>query len=227
MSETKELLQAVVVEPISPATASIIWLHGLGADGHDFESIVQSLDLRDLNLRFIFPHAPFRQISINAGMKMRAWYDIYTLERMDLEDEAGIKESAQGIDALIQAELDAEIPSERIILAGFSQGGAMALYCGLRYSKPLAGILALSAYLPLLSKLKVEANNANRNTPLMVAHGSWDPVVPIAFGQMSVAALEKLGYAVDWRTYLMQHEVCQKEIHDIAVWLRKSLNHPG
>jgi phospholipase/carboxylesterase len=223
MAETKELLQAVVVNSALQASASVIWLHGLGADGHDFAGIVKSLDLGDLGIRFIFPHAPMRQISINAGMKMRAWYDIYTLERMDLEDEAGIRGSAHDINALIQNELDADIPAERIILAGFSQGGAMALYCGLRYPKQLAGILALSAYLPLLSKLKNEAHIANRDTPLMMAHGNWDPVVPFAFGQISCVALEKAGYAVEWHSYGMQHEVCQQEIYDIAVWLRRCL----
>ncbi len=223
MLETKKLLQTVVVDPTKQASASVIWLHGLGADGHDFEGIVKSLGLDDLGIRFIFPHAPLRKISINAGMKMRAWYDIYTLERMDLEDEVGIKASAEDIGALIQKERDAHILSERIILAGFSQGGAMALHCGLRYRERLGGILALSTYLPLSSKLKDEASSANCGVPLMMAHGSWDPVIPIAFGQMSYAALEKAGYAVDWRTYVMQHEVCQQEIGDIAVWLRKCL----
>ena len=227
MPETKELLQAVTVHPASPASASVIWLHGLGADGHDFEGIVKSLDLGDLNVRFIFPHAPVRKISLNSGMKMRAWYNIYTLERLDLEDEEGIKESEQDISALIQGELDAGIPTKRIILAGFSQGGAMALYCGLRYPSELGGILALSAYLPLSSKLKNEASIENRNIPLMIAHGTLDPVLPLAFGQISRATLEKAGYTVEWCTYLMQHEVCQQEIYDIAVWLRKRLNCAG
>lgn len=223
MTETEELLQAVVVNPALEVSASVIWLHGLGADGHDFEGIVESLDLDGLGVRFIFPHAPVRQISINAGMKMRAWYDIYTLERMDLEDEAGIRGSARHINALIQNELDADIPAERIILAGFSQGGAMALYCGLRYPRRLGGILVLSAYLPLLNKLKNEAHIANHDTPLMMAHGAWDPVVPFAFGQISCAQLENAGYPVEWHSYGMQHEVCQQEIYDIAVWLRQCL----
>lgn len=223
MAEIKELLQAVIVNPALQANASIIWLHGLGADGHNFASIVTSLGLDDLSMRFIFPHAPMRKISINAGTKMRAWYDIYTLERLDLEDETGIRASAGDIDALIQNELDAGIPAERIILAGFSQGGAMALYCGLRYPKPLGGILVLSAYLPLSSKLKSEAHPANCDTPLMMAHGTWDSVVPFAFGQMSCTHLEKAGYAVEWHRYGMQHEVCQQEIHDIAIWLRQCL----
>jgi len=223
MAEKKELLQTIVVNPALEASASIIWLHGLGADGYDFAGIVKSLDLDDLSVRFIFPHAPMRQISINAGMKMRAWYDIYTLERMDLEDEIGIKESMHDINALIQNELNADIPAERIVLAGFSQGGAMALYCGLRYPKQLAGILALSAYLPLLNKLQNEAHIANHDTSLMMAHGTWDPVVPFAFGQISCVALEKARYAVEWHSYAMQHEVCQQEIYDIAVWLRRCL----
>ena len=142
---------------------------------------------------------------------------------MDFEDEVGIRASARDVDALIQNELDAGIPAERIILAGFSQGGAMALYSGLRYSKPLAGILVLSAYLPLSAHLESEAHSANRDTPLMMAHGTWDPVVPFAFGQMSCAQLEKIGHAVEWHSYGMQHEVCQQEIHDIAVWLRQCL----
>jgi phospholipase/carboxylesterase len=227
MPETKELLQIVTVHPAGQAGATVIWLHGLGADGHNFKGIVKSLALEDLNVRFIFPHAPVRQISIHAGMKMRAWYDIYTLDRMDLEDEKGLKSSEQDIAALIQGELDAGIPANRIILAGFSQGGAMALYCGLRYPKPLGGILALSAYLPLLNKLKNEASAANRETPLMIVHGSLDPVLPITFGQISRAALENAGYTVEWRAYLMQHEVCQQEIYDIAAWLRKRLSCSG
>lgn len=223
MPETKELLPAVVVEPRRPASASVIWLHGLGADGHDFAGIINSLEVDDLNIRFIFPHAPIKQVSINAGMKMRAWYDIYTLERMDLEDEQGIKASAEDINALIQAEMEANIPSERIILAGFSQGGAMALYCGLRYPERLSGIVALSTYLPLATKLQDEASKANHGLSLMMAHGNWDPVVPIAFGQVSWLALQKAGYTVEWHTYMMQHEVCPQEVHDVALWLRSRL----
>ncbi len=227
MPEIKELLQAVIIDPASQASATVIWLHGLGADGHDFEGIVKSLDLDDLAIRFIFPHAPVREISLNSGMKMRAWYNIYTLERLDLEDEEGIKASEQDLAALIQSQLDAGIPAKRIILAGFSQGGAMALYCGLRYPNGLGGILALSAYLPLSGKLKNEASIENRNIPLMIAHGTLDPVLPIAFGQISRTTLEKAGYTVEWHSYLMQHEVCRQEIYDIAVWLRKRLNCAG
>ena len=226
MAEIRKLLQSIVVEPTLPATASIICLHGLGATNSNFSQILKLLNVDNLPIRFIFPQAPLRKITRNAGSEMPAWYDVYSLDRFSLEDEAGLKASALEIDAFVQVELDANIPANRIMLAGFSQGGAMALYCGLRYPQRLAGILSLSAYLPLHHQLK-EAHPANRDVPILMAHGSLDAVVSLAFGKLSHLALKKEGYAVDWRTYTMQHELCPEELQDIAIWLRKWLNFRG
>jgi phospholipase/carboxylesterase len=199
--------------------ASIIWLHGLGADGRDFEPIVPELGLPEaLQARFIFPHAPVRAVTLNQGMRMRAWYDIFRLGGGP-EDEAGIRASQQLVETLIAAENRRGIPSRRIVLAGFSQGGAIALQTALRHSAALAGVLALSTYLPLHATLDKERTEPNRQVPLFMAHGLYDDVIPLARAEQSRKALADLGYAVQWHTYPMAHSVHPQEIGDIARFL--------
>lgn len=215
---------AVVMEPAVKANAAVIWLHGLGADGHDFVSIVPELGLpKDHAIRFVFPHAPIRAVTINNGMKMRAWYDILSLTRMEKQDEVGIKDSERIVHGFIQRELDAGVPAHRIIIAGFSQGGAITLYTALRYPKTLGGVLALSTYLPLADKLAAEACAANRATPILMCHGEFDPMLPYALGENSCEILRAEGYEVEWRRYPMQHQVCMEQIEHIGAWLRKLL----
>lgn len=215
---------AVVMEPAAKANAAVIWLHGLGADGHDFVSIVPELGLpKDHAIRFVFPHAPVRAVTINNGMKMRAWYDILSLTRMDRQDEAGIKDSERIVHGFIQRELDIGVPAQRIVIAGFSQGGAITLHTALRYPKTLGGVLALSTYLPLADKLASEACAANRTTPILMCHGEFDPVLPYALGENSCEILRAEGYEVDWRNYPMQHQVCMEEIEVMGEWLKKRL----
>ena len=204
-------------------SASVIWLHGLGADGHDFEPIVPELRLPpSLQVRFVFPHAPVRPVTLNNGMRMRAWYDILQLGG-GAEDERGIRESESKIRALIQDEIDRGINASRIMLAGFSQGGAIALQTSLRYSSPLAGVLALSTYLPLAGTLRAEMGEANRSVPIFMAHGEYDDIIPLARAEQSARALKDAGYRVDWHTYPMPHSVCPEEIAHIAAFLRKVL----
>lgn len=213
-------LESVTVKPTRPAIGSVIWLHGLGADGHDFTDIVPQLNLPDnLPIRFTFPHAPVRPVVINANMRMRAWFDIYSLENLEKEDEVGILEAQRAVTSLINQEILAGIPSDRIVLAGFSQGGAMALHSGLRYEKSLAGIIGLSTYLPLAKKLSHEASNANKQTPILIAHGRFDPVLPIILGQRTYELLKQLDYPAEWHDYPMEHQVCFEEIKMIGKWL--------
>lgn len=219
-----DLPETVELEPGRQPTGSVIWLHGLGADGHDFEPIVPELRLPDeVALRFVFPHAPVRPITINGGMPMRAWCNILTLDRSGPQDEAGIRESAAVLDALIEREHGRGVPRERVVVAGFSQGGAIALHAGLRHRERLAGILALSTWLPLGHTLAEEvaghAHAQPRDLPIFLAHGNFDPVLPIAMGHESRARLEDLGYTVDWHEYPMAHSVCAEEIADIRSWL--------
>jgi phospholipase/carboxylesterase len=203
--------------------AAVIWLHGLGADGHDFEPIVPELRLpAALQLRFVFPHAPVRPVTLNQGMRMRAWYDILRLDG-GAEDETGIRESASIVQLLVQEQIDRGINTPRIVLAGFSQGGAIALYTALRYSAPLAGVLALSTYLPLHTKLKEEMKEANRKTPIFMAHGRYDDIIPLARAEQSRKVLADAGYDVQWKTYPMPHSVCAEEIADIASFLVRIL----
>ncbi len=213
-----EQLETVEITTGELPVASVIWLHGLGADGHDFEPIVQELSL-PVAARFIFPHAPVRAVTINLGARMRAWYDILSLERTDLEDEAGIYASAAAVDALIDAEVERGIPTDRVVIAGFSQGGAIALHVALRHPSRLAGVMALSAYLPLPTTLSVEKSPANASIPLLMAHGVHDPVIPEALGLSSKDRLQQLGYEVEWYSYPMDHSVCPQEIVDINRWL--------
>lgn len=197
---------------------SIIWLHGLGADGHDFEPIVPELRLPlSLGLRFVFPHAPVRPVTLNGGMAMRAWYDIYSLERGGPADEAGIRASAAQLDQWIAREQERGIPPGKIVVAGFSQGGAIALHAGLRARQELAGILALSTYLPLQAALASEAVATDR--PIFMAHGTLDPVLPMALGRESADFLLDAGYNLAWHEYPMAHSVCIEEIADIRSWL--------
>jgi phospholipase/carboxylesterase len=220
----QESADAVVLAPAAPAAASVIWLHGLGADGHDFVPIVPELKLPvEPAVRFVFPHAPVRPVTLNNGMRMRAWYDIRTLTAEGRADESGLRESAARLADYVAKEQAAGIDPTRIVVAGFSQGGAVALHAGLRHADPLAGILALSTYLPLASTLALERSVANRATPILMCHGLYDPVLPHALGVMARDALRALGYTVDWKEYPMQHQVCLPEIEAIGAWLQLRL----
>lgn len=217
-------LQSITIEPPNAANASVIWLHGLGADGHDFEPIVPELHLaNDHGVRFIFPHAPIRPISINGGMEMRAWYDIADMELDRKVDKAGIRDSAQAVESLIDEEQNSGIDSTRIILAGFSQGGAIALDLGLRFASRLAGILALSTYLPLAESLGSEASDAQQQLKIFVGHGTHDPMVPEKLGQRTAQTLSSAGYAVEYKSYPMGHSVCAEEIRDVSQWMQARL----
>ncbi len=222
MSET---LDCVVVEPQGPHRSSVIWLHGLGADGHDFEPIVPHLELpRELGVRFVFPNAPRIPVSINAGMVMPAWYDIRDLDPRSRHDPVGIARTQRSIERLIEDEKRRGIPAERIVLAGFSQGGAMALHIALRYPERLAGIVALSCYLVQADDLEREASAVNREIPILWVHGSHDPMVTYDRGVSSVRKLEACGWKVDFKTYPMMHEVCMEELEDISAFLRAGLS---
>lgn len=201
-------------------TYSIIWLHGLGADGHDFESIVSELHLHEgKHIRFIFPNAPIRPVTINNGVKMCAWYDILEMSLLRKVDTASIYQSAQLIQQLIQREINAGISSENILLAGFSQGGVIALHAGLRCPHKLGGIIALSTYLPTVEALKVERSAVNDTTPIFMAHGIIDSIVDIEIAKEACNALKALNYPVEWHDYLMEHSVCIEEIHHISAFI--------
>lgn len=201
--------------------ASVIWLHGLGADGHDFAPIVQKLNMP--NVRFILPHAPEMAVTRNSGYIMPAWYDLYGVTGSSKEDEAGIKTSQSYINALIQNEIARGIPAQRIVLAGFSQGGAIALHTALRYPKKLGGILALSTYLPIKTKLAAEANPANAGIPIFMAHGVYDDVISLDLCKISLQTLQSNHLVVSWHEYKMAHSVCAEEIVDIHSFLQKIL----
>ncbi|MDH3354038.1 MAG: alpha/beta hydrolase [Chromatiales bacterium] len=217
------LLPALVIDPEEQASASIIWLHGLGADGHDFEPLVPQLAHKRHSIRFIFPHAPQRAVTINNGMVMPAWYDITKTDLSQGEDAPGIQASEQLIIEWIEHEIDAGITPERIILAGFSQGGAVVLQTGLRYPKKLGGIIALSTYLPLADSLEHENSHADNNLPIFMAHGQYDQVIPINGGERSATKIKATGYRVDWHDYPMEHSVSNQEIDDIARWIALQL----
>lgn len=222
---TEALLDAEIIEPNSKADACVIWLHGLGADGHDFVDVVPSLGLPSGHrIRFVFPHAPSMPITMNGGMVMPAWYDIGAIDLRAVQDEKGIKKSEIAIKAMIEAQIQAGIKSERIILAGFSQGGALALHTALRYPKPLAGVMVLSAYLPLQDLLMKEKHAVNAHIPLFMAHGFMDTVVSYWIGQQSCTHLQAAGFEVDWHSYPMAHTVSLSELHDIGVWIKNALN---
>ena len=220
-----QLPETIEVGALDQANGSIIWLHGLGADGHDFEAIVPELYLPvSLKLRFIFPHAPVRPVTINGGMEMRAWYDIISLERTGPVDEDGIRESAAMLDALIEREHERGVPYANIVVAGFSQGGAIASHCALRFPETLGGLMALSTYLPLRSSIQAEVIDSDSAQPkslrIFMAHGTSDPVLPVQLGESSRDALREMGYSVEWFEYPMQHAVCPQEIADISAWLK-------
>ena len=218
------LLPAIELATGDSPNASVIWLHGLGADGNDFVPVVNELGLPpQLAVRFIFPHAPMQPVTINSGFVMRAWYDVLNQDMSFREDEAGIRRSQQEIEKLITKEKDRGIGASRIVLAGFSQGGAIALLTGLRHPERLAGIMALSSYLPLASTLAAEASAANRDVPIFMAHGTADPLIPLPLASLSRGHLKQLGYQVEWHQYLMPHSVCQEEIRDIGQWLQHVL----
>jgi phospholipase/carboxylesterase len=202
----------------------VIWLHGLGADGHDFAPIVPELQLpASLAVRFIFPHATIQPVTINGGMAMRSWYDILTPQLVKREDETGIRISEQAIQALIARENARGIPSSRIVLAGFSQGCAMTLHAGIRFKEKLAGLMGLSGYLPLIDMAAHEREPVNAATPIFLAHGTHDPVVTLERAEASRAKLVDLGYPVQWHTYPMPHSVCAQEIDDISNFLQSVL----
>ena len=221
MSDAPIILHGGQGEP----DACVIWLHGLGAAGHDFEPIVPELRLPpELSIRFIFPHAPMMPVTINNGYVMRAWYDILAMDISSAQDEAGIRASQAVVEGLIEQQIAAGIASERIVLAGFSQGGAIILQAGLRFERPLAGLMALSTYLPLAQTLEAERSEANRQVPIFMAHGDSDPVVRPELAYRSRSRLEQQGYPLEWHEYRgMEHSVNLEEIHDISRWLQGRL----
>jgi phospholipase/carboxylesterase len=219
-----EALSCVEISPDVTPEAAIIWLHGLGADGHDFAPLVPQLQSRlPIPTRFLLPHAPHRPVTVNGGYVMRAWYDIVAFDLSQAEDADGIHASARQIDALIERELHEGISARRIALAGFSQGGAIALHTGLRYPRRLCGILAMSTYLPLATTLAAEATSSNRDIPIFMGHGTADTVVAVDHALASARLLRELGYPVEWHSYDMPHGLCEQEIDDLAAWLARIL----
>jgi phospholipase/carboxylesterase len=217
-------LEGLEFETAPDPVTSIIVLHGLGADGNDFVPIAQELDLSAVGpVRYVFPHAPVRPVTVNGGYKMRAWYDILGVDLVRREDEAGLRESQAQVEALIAREVERGIPSERIVLMGFSQGCAVTLMTGLRHATTLAGLVGLSGYLPLLDKTAAERHPANAATPIFMAHGLQDPIVPLARAQASREALEALGCNIEWHDYPMPHSVCAEEVEALNAWLLKRL----
>lgn len=219
-----DTLPAVEIDSLQPATASVIWLHGLGADGRDFEPIVPQLQLpSSLPVRFVFPHAPHRPITVNQGYVMRAWYDIVAMDVTHGEDARGIAASQRALEALIARERARGLAASRVVLAGFSQGGAIALHTALRHTDRLAGVLVLSGYLPLAQSLAAEAAPANADVPIFMAHGSADNVIPLWLAKRSCETLSAAGYQTEWHTYSMGHGVSLDEVLDIGSWLRRIL----
>ena len=218
----------LIIEPAGDADAAVIWLHGLGADGNDFEPIVAELgEALRTRTRFVFPHAPMQPVTINGGTLMRAWYDIAQGQVSMRDDETGIRASEAILRALIAGQIERGVPGERIVVAGFSQGGAIALHTGLRYERRLAGIMALSTYLPGHEATAGETHPANRATPIFMAHGSEDPLIPLGRSEHSRAFMSGLGLRVEVHTYPMPHSVCAEEVRDIDNWLERILLEPG
>ena len=223
-----KLLECVEVATGAAPTASVIWMHGLGADGYDFVPVVKEMDVNTLpglagGIRFIFPHAPMRPVTINGGMVMRAWYDIKMVDLVRQEDEAGLRASQAECEKLIAREVTRGIPAHRIVIAGFSQGGAIALQTGLRHPERLAGLMVLSSYLPLATSAAGQATAASKPTPIFMAHGRSDPMINLDRATKSLDQLKQLGYAVEWRDYAMEHSLCIEEIADIRAWLGRVL----
>jgi phospholipase/carboxylesterase len=221
---TSSALETIQVDTGPNPTASVIWLHGLGASGDDFVPIVRELDLSGLPaIRFIFPHAPTMPVTVNNGYVMRAWYDIIGADLSRREDEKGLRASQAMVEQLIAQEKSRGVPAERIVLAGFSQGCAMTLQTGLRHPEKLAGLLCLSGYVPLHTTIAAERNAANQQTPIFLAHGRGDQVIPVIRAEQSRDLLKSLGYDVEWHEYMMPHSVCQEEVEDIGAWFRRVL----
>lgn len=217
-------LPSVVLDAPGQHTATVIWMHGLGADGNDFVPVVPMLGLAaDHGIKFVFPNAPQRPVTVNGGMVMPAWYDILGVDFGSKQDEQGIRGSQAEIEKIIAAEVAAGIPADRIVLAGFSQGGVIALHTGLRHQNKLAGILALSTYLALHESLDSEAAEANKATAIWMAHGNYDPVIPFRFAEQSRDRLQQAGYPLEWQAYPMEHQVVMEQIHEIGSWLKKVL----
>ena len=218
------MLDCIELQTRDQPSASVIWLHGLGADGYDFVPVVKELEaLGAPAARYVFPHAPQIPVSINNGYVMRAWYDILGTDLVRREDEAGLRRSQTQVEQLIDREVARGMPRSRIVLAGFSQGGAITLQTGLRQPEPLAGLVALSCYLPLAPLFAAERAAGSAAVPILLAHGSSDPVVPLARGAAAREQLQQLGYAVEWHEYPMPHSVCGEEIEDIAAFLKRVL----
>ncbi len=218
------LLPYVEVNPTGEHKATVIWLHGLGDSGNGFAPIAPELRLPEsLGVRFVFPHAPVRPVTINGGMQMRAWYDIKTMDFNHRADVEGVLDSAERVEALLEAELAKGIPSHKVVLAGFSQGGVIAYHLGTRLNKKLAGILALSTYMSQPEKLAEQGSDTNRDTPIMVAHGQNDDVVPMFLGHAAYKVLVENGYQAKWHEYQMQHNVVMQEVQDISTWLQQVL----
>lgn len=218
------MLDTIDIETAPQPKASIVVLHGLGADGNDFVPFAQEVDLHAVGpVRWVFPHAPVMPVTINGGYRMRAWYDILAGDLRQRQDEKGLRASLAQLEALIAREKERGVPANRIVLAGFSQGCAMALLTGLRHEERLAGIAGMSGYLPLAETTGQERSDANRLTPIFLAHGTMDPVVPLVAGQMSRDALRALGHDVEWHEYPMPHSVCMEEVRDLNAWLLKVL----
>jgi phospholipase/carboxylesterase len=220
MHNSANVLETIEIETSMPVQKSIIWMHGLGADGSDFASIVPEFDFPEgLGIRFIFPHAPVIPVTLNNGYHMRAWFDIHALEVGAKIDEERINQSRHNIEKLIEKEESRGISSEHIILAGFSQGSVIALNAGIQFHKPLGGVIALSGFLPLAQKVFANASSANTHLPIFIAHGTEDAILPYAFGKATAMELENAGYPVEWHSYAMGHTVCKQEIMDIRRWL--------
>jgi phospholipase/carboxylesterase len=219
--QAETMLETVEVSTGPSPTAAVVWLHGLGADGHDFEPLVPELSWPGApDIRYVFPHAPMRPVTLNGGMPMRAWYDIMSLTTGRDQDQRGIADSVNQAAALVRREIGRGIAANRIVVAGFSQGGAIALQLALRYPERLAGLVALSTYLLLDQRFEQEAHAANRGLPVFIAHGSYDPMVPCQLGEAAADRLRGMGYEVEWRRYTMPHSVCPEEVVDLAAWLR-------
>lgn len=224
MNMPTDLLDAIEVETAPNPTVSVIWLHGLGADGADFVPIVNEIDLSGCPaIRFVFPHAPTMPVTINGGYVMRAWYDILGTDLAKREDEAGLRKSQAEVEKLIAREKSRGVPAHRIVLAGFSQGCAMTIQTGLRHAEKLAGLLCLSGYVPIHTTVTAERHGANHETPIFMVHGRADPVIPILRAEQSRDLLQSLGYKVEWHEYNMPHSVCPEELDDIGTWMRKVL----
>lgn len=219
-----ELLPFVEVNPKTPHNAVVIWLHGLGDSGNGFAPIVPQLNLpAESAIRFVFPHAPIRPVTINNGFQMRAWYDIKSLDFKDRADKAGVEESVAMVEALIESEIEKGIPAERIVLAGFSQGGVIAYHLGTRLKKKIAGMICLSTYMCDNPEQFSQWENVNKETPIFAAHGQFDDVVPIQLGKAAYEHMKNNGFNISWKEYPMQHNVCLEQLHDISRWLQTQL----